>query len=169
MARTTTKLATGVGGVLTAGGILLFAAAVVATYRSLVIPDRLWAAFFFGGLPLALLGFAVGARYGNIERYHNHYDEETGRIEGHPLGRVVNPLARENSGGDEPPEEFVPSRPLLAAVSFLPSVGIVAFLWWAAALDRLLLGIAAVMFLAASSVAFLVAELLAREVHDDYG
>jgi hypothetical protein len=168
MARASTKLATVVGTVLALGGVGLFTAAFVANWRTFGLPAGLWVASLVGGLPLAFAGAVVGVRYGNMERYHSYYDEETGRIDGHPMGRVLNPFVRDNSPGDDPVGKYVPSRAFIAAMCAALAVAPIAYLWWAG-LSAGLLASFGVMLLLGAIAAFLLSDLVARQMYDSYG
>lgn len=167
---------TGIGMSSFLGGVVLFVLAVPVrggTGLELLFgaaPVWAYAACLLGGPPVALLGAGVGIRYGNFERYHKDYDEETGTIDsGHPFAAFAAWVSKDEGPPADPPEKFVPSRWLLAAVCFVPVAVVLGYLLQSGVFGTLFLVIAGVVLLGGGAVAFVVAELVARDVHDEYG
>ena len=169
MNRMRKKFATGAGMALVVAGILSFASAGAGLLNGIPAPAWVYASGLLGGLPTALFGIIVGIRYGNLERYHKDYDEETGTIDSwHPFARFAEWISKDDDPSADPPENFTPSRWMFAvAFGLLPFVLPVGFLAWAG-LPTYLLVMGGVLFAAGGVFTFLVVELLAREFYENY-
>ncbi|WP_435318398.1 hypothetical protein [Haloarchaeobius sp. TZWSO28] len=70
-----------------------------------LIPPKVKGVLFFGGIALWLLSVVVGCRSGTFARFNTHYNEETGRIEGHWMGRIQDLVDPPDSKGSDGPSD----------------------------------------------------------------
>ncbi|WP_435358362.1 class I SAM-dependent methyltransferase [Haloarchaeobius sp. DFWS5] len=77
---------------------------VAGGHTSLGLPPSVSISVLVGGVICCLVSAVVGLRYGDFERYHEDYDEETGRVGGD------SPIAQLQFLVD-PPEDRPPSEP----------------------------------------------------------
>lgn len=177
MATWTRRLATFVGGTVFLGGIVLFALAVPKRgslgwelVLGEAVPGWAFATSFVGGPLLILVGLVVGMRYGNFERYHRDYDEETGTIDSdHPIAILNEKISSDRLEPDDPPEKFVFTRTHLVATVGVLTVPFIVF-FFVSGFDGWFLWLTIGMLVVAAAASVAVTDYLLRHSEElEYG
>lgn len=120
-----------------------------------------------GGPVVAAAGMALGIRYGNLQRYNENYDPETGTVEGDGFTAwLAERVRKESLEPDDPPPKRSGKLVLVVLVTLAPFVLVGAVLALFGAGPLLLAGWA-VVTLVGAPLALLVVYKVARYMHGD--
>lgn len=171
------RLATLLGGTGFLGGIVVLAMAIPrrgtlgwALVLGPDVPGWAFVTSFLGGPMLLLAGAIFGMRYGNFERFHRDYDEETGTIDSdHPVAALHRKVTIDRLEPDNPPEKFVFARAHLAATIAVVALPLLGYLY-VSGIDGWLLWVMGTTLVGGGLLAFLVTDYVLRNGDEhEYG